>query len=157
MFYLFPPFSDFTSCFQKLIHQDKTEALSVAPYWKTQVWYPVLPRSLVRPPILVEENKYNLLQPCDPNFVHPLTCQHNENYGSSCIRRHYQNLGILQEATEIIMGSWRDGTKCQYQRYVKKCFEYCEINRINISSPPIKDVTSYRISNNDIQNRDTVG
>ena len=71
LFYLFPPFSVITSCFQK-IHQNKTEALSVASYWKTQVWYPVLLRSLVRPPILVEENKYNLLQLSYPNFVHPL-------------------------------------------------------------------------------------
>ena len=56
------------------IHQHKTDALLVAPCWKTQVWYPVPLRSLVRPLILAEENKYNLLhiQPSDPNFVHPL-------------------------------------------------------------------------------------
>ena len=67
----FPPFSVKISCFQK-IHQDKTEALLVAPCWKAQIWYPVLLRSLVRPPILVEHNNCNLLQPSDPNFVHPL-------------------------------------------------------------------------------------
>ena len=71
LFYLFPPLSVMTSCLQK-IDQDKTEALLVVLYWKPQVWYPVLLRSLVRPPILSEENKYNLLQPSDPNFVHPL-------------------------------------------------------------------------------------
>ena len=41
------------------------------------------------------------------------------------------------------MRSWRDGTKCQHQRYVKKWFEYCEINRISISLPPIKDVVEF--------------
>ena len=36
LFYLFPPFSVITSCLQK-IHQDKTEALLLAPYGKTQL------------------------------------------------------------------------------------------------------------------------
>ena len=51
LFCLFPLFRVITKCLQK-IHQHKTEALLVAPYWKTQVWYPVLLKSLVRPPIL---------------------------------------------------------------------------------------------------------
>ena len=61
--YTFPPFALIGWCLQK-IRTERCTVLLIAPYWKTQPWFPALLELLVDFPILLPEHK-NLLR--DPN------------------------------------------------------------------------------------------
>ena len=41
------------------------------------------------------------------------------------------------DTIDIIVSSWREGTKSQYQSYAKKWFEFCKTNKCHIISPPL--------------------
>ena len=44
---------------------------------------------------------------------------------------------MSQDAVTIILASWRDGTKSQYQTHLLKWFAYCKDKSCNILSPPV--------------------
>ena len=71
--YISPPFSLLNRCLQKL-ENDQTLALSVAPVWPTQVWWPRLLSLLVANPLLLPQDKDLLILP-QSGTLHPLRNQ----------------------------------------------------------------------------------
>jgi len=69
--YLFPPFSMITKILQK-VKIDSCRAILIAPYWPTQVWYPVLVNMLISNPIYLSNRKDLLQLPHKQDTVHPL-------------------------------------------------------------------------------------
>ncbi|XP_071943241.1 uncharacterized protein [Antedon mediterranea] len=55
----------------------------------------------------------------------------------SCIRRSLLSKGFTSGTIEIILASWRAGTKVQYQTMANRWFEFCERKNCDIISPHV--------------------
>ncbi|CAB4032023.1 Pol poly, partial [Paramuricea clavata] len=55
----------------------------------------------------------------------------------SCIRNKLQVRGFATDTIDIILSSWREGTKTQYQSTAKKWFDFCQKNNCDIISPSL--------------------
>ena len=70
--YIFPPFNLISRILQKIrVDQTKT-ALCVFPKWPSQVWWPVMKKMMVTPPMIIPASKDNLMLPNKPTELHPL-------------------------------------------------------------------------------------
>lgn len=73
----------------------------------------------------------------------PTTCENEPSY-LSCIRKKLQIRGFTTNVINIILSSWREGTKSQYQSAAKKWwFEFCILNNCDIISPPVPSALSF--------------
>ena len=70
-FYAFPPFSILDRVCQKIM-MDKAEGLLVAPLWDTQIWYPIILKMCMRPPVVLKPSKKTLHLVNKPQQTHPL-------------------------------------------------------------------------------------
>ena len=70
------------------------------------------------------------------------SCETERSY-LSCIRKKLQVKGFSPDTIELILSSWRDGTKSQYQSAAKKWFEFCESNNCDMFSPPVPLALSF--------------
>ncbi|CAB3979216.1 Hypothetical predicted protein [Paramuricea clavata] len=61
----------------------------------------------------------------------------------SCIRNKLQVRGFATDTIDIILSSWREGTKTQYQSTAKKWFDFCQKNNCDIISPPLPQALSF--------------
>ena len=64
----------------------------------------------------------------------PPTTQDADTSYLSCIWEKLQVKGFSKDTIDIILNSWRDGTKSRYQSTAKKWFEFCEKNNCNAIS-----------------------
>ena len=55
----------------------------------------------------------------------------------SCIREKLQLKVVSEDTIKIILGSWRDGTKSQYQSLARKWFEFCHQHQCDCVSPSL--------------------
>ena len=53
------------------------------------------------------------------------------------MREKLQVKGFTKDTIDIILSSWRDGTKSQYQSVAKRWFEFCEKNECDAISPTL--------------------
>ena len=67
------------------------------------------------------------------------TPQESSSDGMSCVRRSLSRYNFPEEVTDILMASWRTGTKKQYATYVKKWMAFCRESEINYYTPPLND------------------
>ena len=70
-FYAFLPFSIIAQVLQK-VQQDQGTGILVVPDWPSQVWYPVIHRLLLSPPVRLPCRTRLLRLPSQPEAVHPL-------------------------------------------------------------------------------------
>ena len=70
------------------------------------------------------------------------TCENEPSY-FSCIRKKLQIRGFTANFIDIILSSWREGTKSQYQSAAEKWFEFCVANNCDMISPPLPSALSY--------------
>ena len=70
-FYAFTPFSIIAQVLQK-VQQDQGTGILVVPDWPSQVWYPVIHRLLLSPPVRLPCRTRLLRLPSQPEAVHPL-------------------------------------------------------------------------------------
>ena len=73
----------------------------------------------------------------------PITQEDN----SSClsvVRQKLINQGLSPAAIEIVMSSWRQGTKSQYQSSLQKWTDFCKKHNIDIFEPSIPGVRSHQ-------------
>ncbi len=61
----------------------------------------------------------------------------------SCVRKQLTTLGIPDSSAKIIMSSWRDGTKSQYQTYISKWSEFCSTTNCEFFNPPITKIIEF--------------
>ena len=63
--------------------------------------------------------------------------------GMSVIREFYQTQGISQSATNLLLASWRGGTKKQYDVYIKKWTKFCAERQADQFLPLVVDVLDF--------------
>ena len=55
--------------------------------------------------------------------------------GLSCLRNRFAADDLSEEVTDIIMSSWRTGTKKQYSTYIQKWLDFCCERTVACHSP----------------------
>ena len=70
------------------------------------------------------------------------TAQESSSDGMSCVRS-FSRYNFPEEVTDILMASWRTGTKKQYATYVKKWMAFCREIDINYYTPPLNDALQF--------------
>ena len=61
----------------------------------------------------------------------------------SSVRTHLTTKGFSSQAVQVIMASWRDSTKTQYQTYIKKWENFCAQNECSFLDPPISKAVDF--------------
>ena len=69
--YAFPPFNLIARVLDKMM-MDKTDLVLVAPIWQAQPWWPLLLGMLVQQPVLLPSSSTLLIDPTDPQHIHPM-------------------------------------------------------------------------------------
>ena len=69
--YAFPPFNLIALVLDKVM-MDKTDLVLVAPIWQAQPWWPLLLGMLVQQPVLLPSSSTLLIDPTDPQHIHPM-------------------------------------------------------------------------------------
>ena len=59
------------------------------------------------------------------------------------IRKHPEDKGHSQDTISIVLASWREGTKSQYQSNVNKWISYCDANDISVFSPNLPQALDF--------------
>ena len=94
VFYMFPPFSLIGRILQK-VQEEETEAVLVAPIWRTQSWWPSLLDLICGKCYQVRQTKQNLYLPHDMDRKYPLK---RLNLGVFCISgRNSKTVGFKRE------------------------------------------------------------
>ncbi len=60
-----------------------------------------------------------------------------------CVREQLAQLGVPPTSIDIIMASWRKGTKSQNQTYLKKWSQFCTTTNCDFFKPQISQVTVF--------------
>lgn len=63
--------------------------------------------------------------------------------GMSCVRGSFSHYKLSEEVTEVIMSSWRRGTKTQYATYITKWLAFCSERKIDCYSPPLSEALQF--------------
>ena len=63
--------------------------------------------------------------------------------GMSCVRENFQVRGFSERTTNIIMSSWRTGTKKQYQTFIRRWIQYTVEREIDKFHPSLGDVLNF--------------
>ena len=66
--------------------------------------------------------------------------------GVSCmfrVRKHFQKQGFSKRTTEILMSSWKTGTKKQYSSCIERWIRYCRKREVNQLQPDITNILEY--------------
>lgn len=71
IYFMFPPFSLIPRILQK-VEEDGTEAVLVAPLWRTQSWWPCLLRLIQGQSYIIKQTDKSLYLPHKPEEKHPL-------------------------------------------------------------------------------------
>ena len=71
------------------------------------------------------------------------TTRESSSDGMSCVRGSFSHYHFTEEVTDILMASWRRGTKKQYATYVKKWMAFCREREINYYTPPLSDALQF--------------
>ena len=69
--YIFCPFSLIHRAVRKII-DESVEAICIIPDWPTAMWYPLIMKICIKPPLVLPRRKTTLILPHKPDQVHPL-------------------------------------------------------------------------------------
>ena len=70
----------------------------------------------------------------------------NANYktaGLSCFRQSFQNKGLPEDITEILLQSWRDGTRQSYDSKITLWTTFCDEWKIDYMQPSVTEVLKF--------------
>ena len=140
VFYMFPPFSLIGRILQK-VQEEGTEAVIVAPIWTTQSWWPSLLSLICGKCYQVQRTRQHLYLPHDPDREYPI--KKDEPGCFLHIRQELKNRGIQQGARDLILRSWRDGTKQKYNVYINQWFEFCKSKSIDPFHPELRFILMF--------------
>ena len=71
--------------------------------------------------------------------------QENDSDGLQSIRRSLETQGISKRASDIILKSWRQGTRKQYASYIKRWITYCHTKQVNCVDPSISQALDFLV------------
>ena len=136
---MFPIFSWIGQILHK-VQEDRTDAVLVAPIWRTQSWWPSLLGLICSKCYQVPQTRQNHYLPYNREREYPLKTE------PGCflhIRRELKNRGIQKGARDLILPSWRDGTKQKYNTYISQWLEFCSSNRMDPFQPALRYILMF--------------
>lgn len=71
--------------------------------------------------------------------------QENDHDGLQSIRRSLETQGISRRASDIILQSWRKGTRKQYVSYIKRWTKYCHSKNVSWVDPSISQALDFLV------------
>ena len=98
--------------------------------------------------VVIETSSEN---PCIQNFA-PATKQSRGSTSTpqeardtdmSSVWAHLTKKGFSPHAAEVIMASWREGTRTQYQTYINKWKTFCVQKECSFLDPPISQAIEF--------------
>ena len=128
-FWCFPPFSLIPRVIKK-IREDQATGLLVVPNWPTQSWYPQVMQLLTDHPRVLPKRD------TPPSRKIGTT-------GLSLITKQFENQGLSQQSTDIILNAWRPSTVKQYMPYIRKWETYCSQQQIDPIHTNISQVLNF--------------
>lgn len=105
-----PPFNLIGTTVQKILYDKVEKAILIVPFWPTQSWFSLLMSVLISSPARLPRHTDILSMP------HTGDLQKQAKPSRVCsIRKPLVNKGLSQEASGVIIASWRPGTIRQYE------------------------------------------
>ena len=65
------------------------------------------------------------------------------SFGLSYLREEYVKQGLNENTVELLLSSWKQGTKNQYNIYFKKYLKFCEENNIPVEDINVKNTLNF--------------
>ena len=139
--YLFPPWILVGRTLTKIMTDQVSEAILIAPVWQTRPWWPLLMTMLTRVPVKLPLGPITITNPKGNRTQSP----HGSTYydGIHHIRTILANRGLSESAIEPILSSWRESTKKSYTSVWNKWRAWCSQRSINSLDPPIEQFVTY--------------
>lgn len=66
-----------------------------------------------------------------------------------CVGSYFRSRGLSDRVTEVLLASWRDGTKSQYKSYIKRWCSFCSRRCTDPCNPVIAEVLEFLLSLHD--------
>ena len=116
-------------CLQKIREEGSTVVL-IAPHWQTQAWLPALLELVVEDPLLLPRLQ-NLL-------MGPLRQQPSANQSGEApagrlesVRGCYTATGLSQQAADLLVAGWSQGTNTAYESGWRHWTSWCESRHVD--------------------------
>ena len=88
------------------------------------------------------QSKYKSSTATKPTGGTPVTCQ-SKPTGESLIRERLDQHGLSSATKEILMSSWRSGTRTLYSTYLSRWERYCEENQLSKINPGLNGAIEF--------------
>ena len=134
--YLFPPFSPINRCVQKLT-LEQARAIIIAPLWPNQCWFTPLMTAHHFP--IASTSKVLELASANRGQA-PTKCKTS---GLSHLSQRFRSQGPSAGVTEVILSSWRTGTRKQYDSIIGKWNAFCCARQVNTTQAPVSEVLEF--------------
>ena len=96
-----------------------------------------------KPTISIKMYRKTIILPHQPEQVHPLCPKLHWTSWMPLIRASLAAQGITGELQDIILASWRDGTRKQYCTYITAWLKYCSDCNISQVNPKLQQVLDF--------------
>ena len=129
----FPPFALIGRCLANVSREEVPELMLIAPVWPTKPWFPLIISMRIQQPILLTNTPARSKERDTPSHTSGLT-----KYGRmGCVRSSLQSQGVSDEASELILASWRQNTESAYFSNWGRWSHWRQQNGHNQLSAPI--------------------
>ena len=134
-FYDFLTFFQIHRCLKKIMEEQVPQGITTLPFWPTRVWWPQLLKMLIAMQFLLPKQEELLSLSHPPQTLNPFR---RKLTMLACLLS-----GISEAAVKLIMASWRDGTKKQYNTYITKWQKFCNQRQISHIQPSLVSVLDF--------------
>ena len=93
-------------------------------------------------PLLLPRGRRLLQLPFRPGGHSPLASSDAAD-GLPGVREAFRDLGFSEETQDILLSSWRVGTRRSYRTYLRRWFEFCHRKRRSLSRPTEQVVVAF--------------
>ena len=120
------------------IQREEARVLLIAPVWRTQPWYPLLLKLLVKIPHLLPKGKEMVVSPTQKDFIMPTGVPQLAAWPSSG-----KNAGLSEGASDLLSASWRGKTTTSYESLFKRWDSWCKKRDRDPTRGPVVDVANF--------------
>ena len=136
--YAFPPFNLLPVVLNKVL-ADQTELVLVAPVWQARPWWPLLLSLLTQEPVLLPNKKYLLINPSNPDQVHP-NVPTRPSSRVSCLIQRYETEGFSKDVANLLVAATRSSTSKTYESSWRRWCGWCSERKINPLSATLTNI-----------------
>ena len=123
------------------VYKQQAQVILIASVWETQPWYPRLLRMLVDIPALLPTSPALLQRMSDHAATMSITPVSRVAY----LRNRYTSNSycLLEQATELMLASWRSKSSKSYDSNFRKWVSWCDKWDCDPTSGPVSEVVNF--------------